>query len=1719
PPSIVNNGQLVNEITRVKGESLVLTCLLRAIPLPTIIWTKNDQVLFDTERISMKDNDFQLHIENISLNDRGSYQCQAENLAGRSQQIFDVQVYIPPEIHLSNINLNPYVVLGKNIVLSCSGFGVPEINYQWFKDERSLLESHSYARLLENGARLQIDTAHSSDAGHYSCQMSNIVGQVNLTYQLDVFIPPTIDRSNLVETYQIKFNQTARLECPMYGKPEPHIMWLINGRDLNRNNDRYELMDDNRVLIINSVNLHDNARYTCIGTNIAGELSNHIDLQIFVPPTIQRDPTVDSVNVIQNHHIALTCKANGDPSPSVSWEKDGLPVDTVNSRYRIGPAGFQLLIIQAEPSQAGIYTCLAYSKAGEVKEQFRLIVLVPPRIQRENTSFIAVAPKPIELPCNVIQGHPAPIVKWFHDDIELKVSDGNINLKYIISSSNSLLLLHTSKYDDGKYQCMIINEAGHDSIDFHLDIYVPPTVMVESNEIIGIVNTPITLNCHADGYPLPVVYWTKAGRSIDGQPGFQTLNNGSLRIHHLRVQDTGYYLCWAENLVQRTYAQIRLEVQVPPSIDQIEKYYSGTVGQSIKLSCQANGIPIPTITWHGVYNVSGTASIDSFGNLYISQLERYHEGEIICYAQNTIGQTSKTFTLMVLDHETTTTTEIATIEYEPNSKQILFLIISPNNLIVDYGDTLELICQTNSIKPFDIQWLHNGHLVDRSNYLVYSYDRSFLQITKANDEHTGIYQCFLNDSLNQQFIISMPITVTVRPHPNSQHHAIITGHRLILSCEIGIAEDVNFLGTIEWFHNGSPLKQDSLNRNRIDYRNGTLIIDQTSGSDAGVYKCVFEGDNGTRLESYRSVNILTQPTFTIKLPRSTLRPANGSMLMLNCLADAWPEPTLKWTKNGTILTEIDGVRLQLLPNNSLKIDPVQVSDTGRYTCSAENALGTATTTCDVIVYEVPLTTSIRHLHGELKRISIDNIELHSNSIFKRATLNKVQSNMVPLFQTLSVFLFPPSLITLTTPMAMIENVSSSFCSIDDAYQRDMIISFADGSHVNIIERVSDKRIEFNGSYPDNYEFKNSTFFTETMVQTDSEMNFTINTNDTAKKSLNQTSWLGIRQQKIVYAPVVPSHSRISRSQYQQHRKTFSYIQIIEISFLCFILIENLIIFIITNRKRKLPKQTLCDANDQQQQQQQQQHRSIVFLPKSLLYNCLHPNWIRAYSFSNICLSCVYFITLILKHYHPNLLHYSSITFYSLPLTLVQQILINFNTFHLFIISISILQYFIRYHRLSITKQSLNISSASNLLITKHTNVALILSGSLALIFGYNYIFYSPKYSQTIKLLPLIALNMILLPLIDCIIFVFIIICCIINQYKYNILIEQDLLFDNESQQQHLANSVRSIIEKTTCIKCYSKFLQQNRNLFQDTSDPYTNLHSRLFGPNPTSSGQPSLTPSDEKRKYSTISYDNISIMANAHSRLHASYPCQTPRNFLSNKCNRSQQDFSNEQPNDTGRSSENDFFLQGALIKLKRQRSYCHLCYRLLLLFLLKYVLFTFPQHFIQMIFHLKQVHEYIIKYNPSNNNNNQQQQQQTRNNSENILSEHNEIVLTVCRFLFLIARFGDSFLLTCLPNLIRKYFPCWCHFNSKLLCKQKQYQQQSHQILMRNTDSQMNERVSFDEASNSNNLSNQQELHEQRKQSNINESSHGKHQHFRLHFQFVPIWSNKRKRIFKENY
>ena len=62
---------------------------------------------------------------------------------------------------------------------------------------------------------------------------------------------------------------------------------------------------------------------------------------------------------------------------------------------------------------------------------------------------------------------------------------------------------------------------------------VPPVVTVESNEILGIVNQPTTLNCQVDGHPLPTISWTRAGRPVDAQPGQLTAGK------RVQTHDTG----------------------------------------------------------------------------------------------------------------------------------------------------------------------------------------------------------------------------------------------------------------------------------------------------------------------------------------------------------------------------------------------------------------------------------------------------------------------------------------------------------------------------------------------------------------------------------------------------------------------------------------------------------------------------------------------------------------------------------------------------------------------------------------------------------------------------------------------------------------------------------------------------------------------------------------------------------------------------------------------------------------------------------------------------------------------------------------------------------------------------------------------------------------------------------------------------------------------------
>ena len=65
----------------------------------------------------------------------------------------------------------------------------------------------------------------------------------------------------------------------------------------------------------------------------------------------------------------------------------------------------------------------------------------------------------------------------------------------------------------------------------------------------------------------------------------------------------------------------------------------------------------------------------------------------------------------------------------------------------------------------------------------------------------------------------------------------------------------------------------------------------------------------------------------------------------------YPRPTISWYKNGQDLVPKEGSVVISWEHNHAKLElyNVNVKDAGRYTCKAENSVGSASSTADVVV--------------------------------------------------------------------------------------------------------------------------------------------------------------------------------------------------------------------------------------------------------------------------------------------------------------------------------------------------------------------------------------------------------------------------------------------------------------------------------------------------------------------------------------------------------------------------------------------------------------------------------------------------------------------------------------------------------------------------------------------------------------------------------------------------
>ncbi|KAK0404392.1 hypothetical protein QR680_017436 [Steinernema hermaphroditum] len=899
----------------IEGRPVTLWCDVSGYPFPSVRWSKNGvEVDVDGERLRLLDGGQGLEILEAAPEDAGQWMCTAENDAGATELVLTLDVWMSPSIAVTTHEGRPSAIqkAGSPVTLLCNASGNPTPALSWSFAGQLLISSPEGPRISSKGARLDIPHLKENDAGEYTCLGRNEVGSVEASIDVDILIPPLINRNQIDLTPRIPTGRSLTLVCEASGKPTPRLSWSFEGAPLTKSSGAV-FSGQAKYLQLRNISLADKGVYRCRASSEAGEDELVYKLDVDQIPSIQNGGTVQ---VVEGAVTEMECRAQGEPRPVVTWQRNGVRVET-GDRYIA--EGDVLKVIDTRTADSGIYVCVATNEAGIDQQAFTLEVLVPPRITDTSPaeSMVPVG-SPFSLKCGA-SGSPPPEISWFIN--EASIESVYPPQEFTLAEEGTLFIPRPAERGVLPFKCVARNDAGVDEIEYAVKVIMPPTVSRDGLHTLNITEgDKSVLLCQIQGEKSNIV-WRKDNEALQMTPRMSVSNGGAnLEINDTKLHDEGLYTCIAENSAGNATQNIQLFVGVPPKISEKSRRVVVRKGQNAELWCEAVGIPPPQISWlknsdaleHMAIN-DRTESIQTtaiFTNVSIEDAGIY-----TCTAKNWAGSVYKDYDLNVLTPP----------EIFPEKA----------NLTARPGDTVILPCNASGIPEPVVSWVKIPDVDISGNAEKYQLLGTALAIRNVGAEDDGFYHCIAKSDAGQ----------------------VIGSRRLV----VALPTKEQKIHWVECDENEKPVKKTYVPA-RGDNPQGTLLPWATTdfldlpvnGTDGVLVRCL-PGIRGPR-----RVPLLSAPQF-VDHPRSHTVVV-GQVLQLYCSASGTPEPEISWLRDDAIVASASSGEGSSL----LRLEVIDESAGGAYTCVARNSLGTATTMASVTVIPKPKKKTV----PERRRVTV-----------------------------------------------------------------------------------------------------------------------------------------------------------------------------------------------------------------------------------------------------------------------------------------------------------------------------------------------------------------------------------------------------------------------------------------------------------------------------------------------------------------------------------------------------------------------------------------------------------------------------------------------------------------------------------------------------------------------------------------------------------------------------
>ncbi|KAG7251155.1 hypothetical protein CRUP_029350, partial [Coryphaenoides rupestris] len=548
PPTVTCiDGPPEEPVVETISNPVTLACDATGIPPPSLTWLKNERTLETSESLEMHilSGGSKLQIARSQVSDGGTYTCVATNVEGTARKSYHLIIQVPPSISGSEMPSDIGVLLNDSVQLVCRAQGTPIPSIQWLKDGEVVngtQEDPAYG-LSPDGSVLTVSGALTSDSAKYTCVATNAAGEDDRIFNLNVYVPPAIvGNTVLPEDLTAVLDGSVNMECVVTGSPPPQLNWLRNGLPLPV-----------------SSHVSDGGTYTCVASNRAGVENRHYNLQVHVPPSLDRAGTTEDVTVVRGNPVSLVCIAEGTPHPAVSWLKEGLDLDQ-DLDLSLLNLNTTLQLTQAQVNDTGRYTCVADNVAGQASRHFNLKVLDPPSINGSEVpvEVSVVVNHVLELECEA-WGIPAPSLTWLKDGRPLPQTDS----MRLLRGGEVLRVASAQVEDTGRYTCLAYSPAGDDDKEFLVRVHVPPNIAGESapQDVSVLQGRQVTLECKSDAVPPPTLTWLKDGAPLQASARVRLLSRSRyLQINMAELSDRAHYTCVATNVAGETARQFNVTV-------------------------------------------------------------------------------------------------------------------------------------------------------------------------------------------------------------------------------------------------------------------------------------------------------------------------------------------------------------------------------------------------------------------------------------------------------------------------------------------------------------------------------------------------------------------------------------------------------------------------------------------------------------------------------------------------------------------------------------------------------------------------------------------------------------------------------------------------------------------------------------------------------------------------------------------------------------------------------------------------------------------------------------------------------------------------------------------------------------------------------------------------------------------------------------------------------